>query len=375
MFLDFLAEYIHILQSSSLIHALQARRSRRESKRSTAARVPAKLSNISHLRHPSCTESRKCLATSKVKPYSEGAASTAPTSFHPLILGWFGTLSQLFGILKCCEPPQLGLDTPWLTAWLYILYSTFYGTVRGSLSWLCNHSCGISAHVCNVASISLEASAPCLEGQRARSQGLQWREALGAPLPTWQGCAIALHLLCLVEMWKALTTPPKAGTSATGPERFASVPWDTHLREHHGRSTYNKYHPIPVATLQSTYSTIYFRSSFDGACESNSHPISGLVPNPRCKSYDRSCYADCRSAHAPTQCCAGIFAWQACPTAWCKVVMQTVHTKNSAVASENQRLLPKSLVYRYFLFWSLPLVAAILARVLNIARNEWRDNW
>ena len=39
-------------------------------------------------------------------------------------------------------------------------------------------------------------------------------------------------------MWKALTTPPKAGTSATGPERFASVPWDTHLREQHGKGTY-----------------------------------------------------------------------------------------------------------------------------------------
>ena len=78
---------------------------------------------------------------------------------------------------------------------------------------------------------------PCLEGQRARSQGLQWWEALGAPLPTWQGYASAHHLLCLVEMWTALTTRPRAGTSATGPARFASVPWDTHLRERNDTRT------------------------------------------------------------------------------------------------------------------------------------------
>ena len=54
--------------------------------------------------------------------------------------------------------------------------------------------------------------------------------------------------------------------------------------------------------------------------------------------------------------------------------MHTVHAKSTAIASENQILLPKSLVYWYFLFQSLPLLAAILACVLNIARNEWRDS-
>ena len=84
---------------------------------------------------------------------------------------------------------------------------------------------------------------------------------------------------------------------------------------------------IRFLLLQSTY----FRSSFDGACES-----SGPVPNPGCcKSYG-SCYADCRSAYAPTQCCAGVFAWPACTSAWRKVVMHTVHAKNALIASENQ---------------------------------------
>lgn len=54
--------------------------------------------------------------------------------------------------------------------------------------------------------------------------------------------------------------------------------------------------------------------------------------------------------------------------------MYTVHAKNASIALENQILLPKSLVYWYFLFPSLPLLASALACVLNITRNEWWDN-
>ena len=140
--------------------------------------------------------------------------------------------------------------------------------------------------ICNFNYHRLIRAIPCLcslcfaglQGQWARNWGLLWCGVLGASLPSQKDCACVHHVQYL-EMWKALTAPPKAGRSAARPERSALLPREAHLREHWRGHQYVFCCNSPRGKkTQRTSNKPRCKESSDCACESNWCSGRGSIP-------------------------------------------------------------------------------------------------